>query len=304
QLRRGDVTYHGFDIGTTCYARWRPARDGWTYQRKRWTEPGALVEYLDGLVRGKTTLYVLGSNPTFDLWVLDAFRLLYDYGWRLAFFYDKGLTFILKARKEKATVVILAIQNYYPVSVKAIGKMVGLPKIEVDVLTVKGEKRWLYCERDTEILRLAFERWLAFIGQHDMGGFALTRTGQAMRAYRHRYMTDRILVHESAKAVEWERAAYFGGRTECFSIGKFTDGPFVIADVHSMYPYIMHKSRFPCELVNVGQSPDPDMLAWWMKVYSIVCHALVEKYGLDWNYPDEVAHYADMTGFGAFWSEK
>lgn len=270
--REGDTEWHAFQVGVTCYARHRPERKGWVYAWRRWTDPAALIDYVDGLVRTRTCLYVIASNPTFDLWVLDAFHRLYTKGWRLKFFYDKGLTHILKVRRKRQSIIVLALQNYYPVGVASVGKMLGLPKLEVDIKTVSGEERWRYCERDVLILLKAFERWLEFVEEHDMGGFALTRTGQAFRAFRHRFMEHRILIHGHELVAGWERNAYFGGRTECFQMGRHDDGPFVLLDVHSMYSHMMRTLRLPYHLRGAGRQGDVSYLARATERDCVVAH--------------------------------
>ena len=41
-----------------------------------------------------------------------------------------------------------------------------------------------------------------------------------------------------------------------------------------------------------------------MAVRDVFDPEAVQRYGLDWYYPTEVANYADMTGFGDFWARK
>ncbi len=268
--------WHKFVFGVTCYARWRKERQQWGYDWRVWRSETDLIEYIDGLVKGKYCLYIIASNPTFDLWVLDAFRTLYNLGWKLAFFYDKGLTFILKCTQGKRSIAVLAIQNFYMQGVKALGEMVGLPKLAIDYNADYGDDVVEYCRRDVEILVRAFESWLRFITDSDLGGFALTRSSQAMRAFRHRFLRYPVLIHGDATLAEWERNAYYGGRTECFAIGEFTDGPFIALDVNGMYAYQMLTMQLPNKPVNSARSVSMDYVEHTIGQYAYVAHVWLE----------------------------
>jgi len=131
----------------------------------------------------------------------------------------------------------------------------GFPKIECNPLKASRKELLPYCKRDVEILVKAFEEWVGFIVENKMGSFGLTRTSQAMKAYKHRFMEEPILVHNNTDIIEWERKAYMGARTECFQLGLFKDGPYVMLDVNSMYPFIMRNTDLPYKVNNVILSP-------------------------------------------------
>jgi hypothetical protein len=106
----------------------------------------------------------------------------------------------------------------------------------------------LYCRRDVEILKEAVLSYLAFCESQNVGGFALTLSGQAFRCYRHRFLKHRLWVHREPEVLKLERGAYFGGRTECFFLGKRSDGPFLELDVNSLYPFVMSSYPYPFNL--------------------------------------------------------
>jgi hypothetical protein len=130
------------------------------------------------------------------------------------------------------------------------GKLVGLPKKEVDFESVNETRLSEYCHRDVEILRLGMERYFRFLQDHDLGRFRLSKASQAMAAYRHRFMAHKIYFHQDEQVRRLEREAYFGGRVECFELGKIQDGPFLYLDVNSMYPYVMRETAVPCRLID------------------------------------------------------
>lgn len=250
----GNIEWQKFRLGVTCFARHIVSRDKWLYKWQRWKNPELLVEEISAKAKTYNTLYVLGSNPVFDCWVLDAYRILHSLGWRMKFFYDKALMHILKAKNGRSTIIFLAIQNFFPVSIAKIGEWLGLPRGKIDYKDSPEYEVWPYCEQDVLILMKAFEKWLTFVSEYDMGSFGLTRAAQAMKAFKHKFMKHRILVHGNEEVIEWERKAYMGGRTECFVLGKYTDGPFLTLDINSMYPYFMRNLELPIRLCNIARN--------------------------------------------------
>ncbi|GAH83267.1 unnamed protein product, partial [marine sediment metagenome] len=121
--------WHQFRLGWTCYHR---RRGGKRKPTEVWTlheDPREMCRAVVARAQEKETLWVFASNPSFDLWVLGWYWRLYEWGWRASFLVDDGLRFILTCTLDKRTISVVAIQNYYPTSVAALGKMLGTPKL-------------------------------------------------------------------------------------------------------------------------------------------------------------------------------
>jgi len=102
-----------------------------------------------------------------------------------------------------------------------------------------------YCHRDTEIIERAMDKWYNFIKQEDLGNFGLTLSSQAFNAFRHRFMDTKIYVHREGQPVNLERSGYFGGRVECFFLGKAPVKPYLKIDINSQYPFVMRQYEYP-----------------------------------------------------------
>jgi len=87
-----------------------------------------------------------------------------------------------------------------------------------------------------------------------VGKFRYTIASQAMGAFRHRFLDEKILVLPDTEITEMERRAYFGARCECGYIGKLPEGEYVRLDVNSMYPYVMRGRVYPTKVNNVLSS--------------------------------------------------
>jgi len=238
-------------IGWTVYVeidgRGRATYESWNYWKSRWE----MMKYIGGLAQERGELWITGNNVYFDLQASDFYLHFARWQWKLDFFYDSAMTYILIARRDRSVIKVVSLTNYLSASVKDLGEMLGNPKIQCDPMTAPVDELCVYCFRDTEITLDAFLGWCRFISDNDLGDFSLSRAGQSLAAFRHRFMSTSILVHQEKDIKELEGEAYFGGRTEAFFIGKPEGGPFVHLDVNSLYPFIMQAFQLPTALLGV-----------------------------------------------------
>lgn len=249
------IQWQRFRLGVTCWLR---RRFGGREDSEKWAlhlTPESLCAEIQNRTRDKSSLFVFASNPGFDLWVLKFYTYFARLGWKASFIYDEGLRFILVCRLGKRTIKVCALQNYYPVGIKAIGDWLGLPKGDTDPLTATDSELVLYCKRDVEILKAAVCKHIDLCEQNDMGAWGLTLSSQAFNAFRHKHLDGRVWVHREADVLAFERQAYFGGRTEAFRIGTYNDGPYVEYDVNGLYPAMMQRYKFPVNLKGVLRNP-------------------------------------------------
>lgn len=262
--------WHRFDQGWTCYYRRRRGSRSDTQVWRHHDNREAMVNSILDRAGEKRTLYVFASNPSFDLWILNFYAAAHAQGWQARFLYDSGLRYILSIRREKAKIVVLAVQNYFRSGIAELGDMLGLPKQDVNPLEAPRETVKEYCRRDTEILRDAVLAYLNFCDRVDAGGFALTISSQAFNCFRHRYLDCRVWVHREEDTLALERSAYFGGRTEAFRMGTIDGGPFQCWDVNSLYPYVMQQYSYPTNLIGSVESPDLDTVRKALRHYAVV----------------------------------
>lgn len=266
----GEYVAHRMKIAWTCSARYdhkgKQIREKYRY----WKSPKDMWIYIFSLARKKTVLYLFAHNVFFDLQVSDFFYLAEKWEWNLEFLWEKGLTYILVITKDKRKLVILSSTNYFQASLAELGQILGYPKGKVDFEKVSREKLSSYCKRDVEILKRTMEFYFSFILEHDLGKFSYTIPAQAFRAFRHRFMNDRICIHNNFNVKQLERASYMGGRVEAFSWRKQREGPFITLDVNSMYPYVMKKYPYPTQLVAHIRKPSLDRVKDYMINHCVV----------------------------------
>jgi len=272
----GSEQHHTLDFGWLCYCRNRPDRDKATVKHYFIDSTDRFNSILEEYAYEHSTLYVFAHNVFFDLQVSGFFKYFTQAGWTLDFYYDKGLVYILSIRNGSRKILCLSTTNYFSEKLASLGESVGRKKTEIDFEKSSRDEKIEYCFNDMLIVKEAMEMYFEFLGEHDMGKFGLTKSAQAFGAFRHRFMHSNIFIHEEEDAVSLERAAYHGGRTEAFRLGRIDGGPFVCLDVNSMYPFIMQSEALPNRLVDYGSAIPIDKIEKILEGYAVIAHVKIK----------------------------
>lgn len=263
-----DMQY--FYLGWSClWVRDNPISEGeklWEY----FDSEILLCKYISNMAVWVGDLYLVGHNIFFDLQACGFFKYFTLWEWNLKFYYDRGVTYILKCTKGKDKITVVSTTNWFDQSLANLGKTLNLPKGDIDFKTATDAKLKSYCKRDVEILVVALSHYIDFIQVHKLGKFSLTKASQAFTSYRHRFMDHKIYLHTNADVQALERAAYMGGRTECFQIGPILGGPFVTLDINAMYPYVMKNEKYPYKLVSYHRGLSLEVAVNLLKTFSVV----------------------------------
>lgn len=177
--------------------------------------------------------YIFAHNAEFDLTTL--FGNIYQNMDNAAIFNGK---FICAKYND---ITFADSMNIYPASVKKIGEIIGLSKLDNPKVSGEGltrENMTLedvdYCVRDCEIIYEALIRIFEMTGT-----IKITLAGLSLMDYRMNYLDKDTYI--SPLADEFFKS-YYGGRTEAFYIGNVNA---VVYDINSMYPYVMQRMKFP-----------------------------------------------------------
>lgn len=266
---------HVLRFGLACYTRTRKARCWTNPEWDRFTDAGAFWSRVAAYARARSRVCVFAHNWSFDAPVLDTFSHLPALGFLLGSAVIDSPPVILRFRSQKATILLLDTLNWWRVPLAALGESVGLPKLPMPDPAASPEEWERYCRRDVEIIHAAMRAWWDFLDRYDMGGFAPTLAGQALRAYRHRFMPTRVLIDDHEDALALARSAYHGGRVECFKLGKIP-GPVEHFDVNSMYPFVMKAHAYPAVLRLTARRVALPELARWLESCAVVADAELE----------------------------
>jgi len=97
-----------------------------------------------------------------------------------------------------------------------------------------------------------------------------------MSAYRHSFMDYGIKIHTDKSVCELERAAYRGGRVECFAVGDLSGEIFYQLDVNGMYCAMMSWYEYPRFLKSWPLSLSLKGLKATIKKHCVIARVILE----------------------------
>jgi len=218
-----------------------------TSDRLRFNNAGDFWDWVISKSVAGRSLWVMAHNWNYDAGILNTSNEMSARGWISLKYINGKPPLIVRWGKDGKTITMVDTLNYFAGSVASIGKAIGLEK-----LTMPGSKATVatwddYAWRDVEIIKRGFLAFREFVREHDCGVMQPTLASQALTAYRHRFMPEKLLVHDDERALELERESYHGGRTDCFWRGQ-VKGPLYKLDINSMYPAIMRNQPLATQL--------------------------------------------------------
>lgn len=223
---------------------------------KRYTNPEDLFTDIEKFSASKTKVWVVSHNLYFDFKVCRFHVIAPQRGWKLEsmYFPESGMQTFLQFRKNNRSLLFISSTNFFNASIKSLGDMLHLPKLDVDFDNVDDETLFTYCARDVEIVERAMCEFWSWLRDSDYGNVQKTIAAQALSIYRHRFMTQQIYIHDDARATQLERDSYHGGRVEAWRVGP-QRAHLTLLDVNSMYPAVMRDHLYPRQLLRVLPAP-------------------------------------------------
>ena len=249
ELGNGEVEMR-LAFGFGAYTQRRNGTNFTALDWKRFETRAQFWRWVKGKARKQTKLYVFAHNMSFDFTVMGGFLNMKDMGWKLTQSVIESPPTILTFRKRKKTITFVCTLNYFRASLAKLAKDLGMEKLEMPDTWVDKDQADEYCMRDVEIIHAAMMGLFLRVKEWDLGNFQYTLPSQAFAAFRHRFMPVPIWIDDREKALEVSRAGYYGGRTECFYIGKARE-ELILVDINSQYPFAMKTTPVPTRLLSV-----------------------------------------------------
>ena len=247
-----DEIEHTLRLGVALY--WQ-RRGGKRKETLTWHEFTSIDDFWDIVERhsrDNTRLVIISHNLPFDMGIVKGFAMLDKLGYTPVKLILDTRRSIWRFRRDKRSLLFLDNMNYFDLKLAVLGESMGISKMKMPAFSEDDQAWMTYCRRDVEILYQSWKIWHNFLHENDLGNFGLTISSQAFNAYRHRFMSSSIYVHTSTKGVDLERAAYRGGRNECFKIGLQKEDDYSLLDVNSMYSYVMKWKQYPTNIRSTG----------------------------------------------------
>jgi len=239
------------------------------------TQNETFFKYLDKILRGNKTFYLIAHNIVYDMAIIDAFRELPRIGFTLGSLYSKGQVSILRWKRGKTRLIVIDNGNFFGGTLERWGDIFKIPKIKIDFAKCSFEELTVYCRRDVEIMVKSWRVWFKFLNEHDCGGFKITVGSTAFNTWRHAHIHERVYVHKVPQVLEMERESFHGGRVECFFQGHKDTGPFYYVDINNMYGHIMREGSFPIGIQGYSRKLTIRRLIAYLERYNVIANVRV-----------------------------
>lgn len=215
---------------------------GFLYDGQKYHKFSNYKEFLEPLRQNKQKQIIFFLNAEYDIG--NIFRNDLD---KLIITYIRS-RFIM-ARIKGTRIYIYDSLNHWKISLKGMGEVVGLKKLEMNL---DDEN---YCKRDCEILYKFVEFQSGMYKKYN-SDFRATIAGNAIDIWTKNFIQPhywRVKIPKNTR--EYFRKGYYGGRAEIFKTGLQNRSDIYVYDINSLFPYCMLINDYP-DLKSIKKSPN------------------------------------------------
>lgn len=253
-LRRRTRTFEDqqWRCGHAIFYQARKGAKGREYEHA-YSDAVQLWTDIDNFTTEKARTILWTHNVGYDLRVSDGLRHLARRGWELESHNLGTRSTWLVWRNSGRSLVVADSTAVFGTTLAQMGKWFGMEKPTLPDDMASTEAWAERCRVDTHILKRAVLSYLEWLETADMGNWQMTGAGQSYAAFRHRFLTDRMEVHDHAGALAAERRALWCGRTEALWHGVSKHGVLYEYDFHCSYARLAASHPVPIRFV--GEMP-------------------------------------------------
>jgi len=229
--------------------RWRHGLKRGDYvERGVFDDPKALWKWVDEFCHSEQRTIVFAHNLGYDTRIAQILDILPMLGWSLEWCnLDRNVS-AMKWSGPNGTLVFADTWTWLPLPLESVAPSVGMRKMPMPKITAPLIKWQKYCANDAEIGYLVVKELVNYIATEDLGNWQPTGAGMAYATWRHKFLTDKVLVHDDEDAIAAERAAMHTGRAEAWRHGKLEYGKWTEVDMRNAYIRIAANTDLPCKL--------------------------------------------------------
>jgi hypothetical protein len=220
-------------------------------------------------------LLCYAHNAGYDVLATGGILELAKRGYLVQSWFEKGSVFMMEFKNHYASILVLSTTNFYAGTLKKLGELFGVPKMDFDVFSRNHAGAVPYCRQDVLIIKKAMEGYFDFIFSHNFGKVMNTISGQAFFTFRRCFMEHEIFIHNHEKVLKLERAGFYGGRVELFQRGYI---PCLVhyLDVNSMYPFCMRSYPVPVKYRYYRKKCSARQLSFFIQEYLVMARVVVK----------------------------
>lgn len=273
---RGATQEQRFELGVLSYADLDPRRRSELCREELYTQLEPLWSDLLGFAPRGRRLCVWAHNLAYDLRISQALRFLPAAGYRLrGIVLERTASWAWFVSPERS-LIFCDLASWLPAPLAAIAADVGLRKPAGAPETGDPARLEERCRADVRVLRAAVIELLGWLRAERLGPFRPTGAGQSHTAFRRRFLSDRVLVHDDQEVLETERRAMWTGRAEAWRWGALEGGPFIEYDLELAYCRIAAERAVPVALKGRARATDLDSLLELSERYAVLAECEVE----------------------------
>lgn len=277
------VEVQSLRLGVACYVKLDKSCKPLEYIWLDFQDLGGLLSFIEDKTRKDNTLYIYAHNLKYDLQLTGLLTGLIGRGWGSSLFVAEDPPTFIRLKRGRMTIMLVDTFNYWQFSLAKMGEQLGLAKLPMPLEGANNKEWFTYCKRDVEVLTRYLLSFMFFLIENDLAPLGLTLASQAFRAYRHKFMSHEIIIHNDQRALILEREGYSGGRVEAFFIGEVKDRELYKLDVNSMYSYVMNDNVYPVRLYSYSENIPLTRLEHLLNTYYVI--ARVQLTTLEPVYP-------------------
>lgn len=227
----------------------------WLTTTAEYEDPAALWADVTAFTRPRRRTVLWAHNVGYDIRISQAMLALPGHGWtyQLSNMADRGAW--QRWTRGEHTLTLVDSGAVFPVGLDAVGRAVGIDKPPLPDQDDDPDAWRARCAADTAILAEAVRTYLDWLTEADLGCWQLTGAGQSWAAWRHRFLTDKVLVHDDGQAIAAERRAMWTGRCETWRHGADPDRRLWEWDAQAAYATLARDTAVPTRLI--GAIPKP-----------------------------------------------
>ena len=257
--------------------RWRDdLKTGEAEEWAEFTDAGEFWRWVTGYcyTHGRTTLAF--HNAAYDLGLLDAWTWLPALGWDLIWCnLDRDVS-VVSWRGPGGTLVVWDTWTWTKQPLDALAPLTGLVKPPLPAEDATADSWLERCRADVAITQAVVKQLLTFVRQQHLGNWQPSGAGMGHTAWRHRFYTHKVLVHDDSGALEAEREAMHAGRAEAWWHGQPAGGPFTEWDMTTAYTTIAAQCDLPAKLWDHDTRPSRRVHRWALEHWRVLARVTVQ----------------------------
>ena len=278
--RAGSVQVQTWELGAATFidlSRSGSERNG---KVELYDDPGEFWRAVSDYCRPHQRLIVWAHNLGYDLRISRGLELLPAAGWDLdGIMLENGTAWAALSEKQRPdgrSLLLCDLTSWLPVSLARIASDLGEGRPAVQWGDAGREELAERCKRDVQITARAVRELLAFIRREELGNFKPTGSGQGFSAWRRRFYTHEVWVHNDEVALQAEREAIWPGRCEAWRHGEIRGQELTEWDLELAHAHIGAECPVPVELNGRALIRNRLDLERYLRHYAVLARCVIE----------------------------